>query len=88
VWTQQLHGYPKIPNFHGSMDAAMQLVEFAREMGCEFNIYTLRGGYRVQFMAPIKTDHSIGKEIYQSDSLSPSAAICESFLKLHAKEAQ
>lgn len=66
-----------IPNFHGSLDAAMQLVERAREMGWLWmsdNLVKQGDVFTVFFKNKSSAHHASAPK--------PAAAICEAFLKL------
>lgn len=67
-----------IPGFHGSMDAAMQLVEFAKRKGFKWSAFIGKVAYQCQFHK-----HTHDLPLVAKDSLS--AAICEAFLKLPAE---
>ena len=71
---------PRLPNFHGSMDAAMQLVKLAAKDQW-FSVITNGDGQWVIVMHSDRT----GGEVYCSHESLP-AAICEAFLKLPAGE--
>lgn len=64
------------PNFHGDLNAAMQLVERAKEMGWELRLDGIGDTWQVSFFPKTGTTDII--EIADT----PAAAICEAFLKL------
>lgn len=66
------------PDFHGSMDAAMQLVEKANNSGWYFS-FTAAKRQEKQFCGHFEGRN--GESFYHYDD-SPSAAICAAFLKL------
>jgi hypothetical protein len=70
-----------VPNFHGSMDAAMQLVEFAKTLGYSLLLESgLDGTYECSFWH-LRSKPGGGCST-EAESDSPSAAICLAFLEI------
>jgi hypothetical protein len=67
-----------LPDFHGSMDAAMELVRSAKTLGYSLLFESgLNGTYECSFWSRHPEEDEIG-----SESDSPSAAICLAFLEI------
>ena len=81
AWKQKPHGSPKIPNFHGSVDAVLSLVSKAREWGYDLLLDNSANMWTAKFWDCQREIDTYIEFVGESKDLA-SAAICAAFLQL------